>query len=419
MARLPKCMRPAPKPVTEIPRLEVDEEGLPVVDTELAYDYMITTNALADSARLLRDRIDYEIERPHGAETPLAERLRFATATRIVDKIANDLELGWQNYKPDTNQAHKDMPPQEARRHVLGRILKVTNAEFDTLSSLVGDAMLEAICQEDTPTRGVNRLGDAEQGVDEGVKLARRVVDEVFSELIADEPARGYDGMGQARDKAICAAIDMFNTQSEVNMPSAPDTTTLPGIFEYCYIGVAQSYMERALGLVAHGAGSGKPQDFDTHDRMPNLAMAGAVLSELRLPQYYDPKTHLEPYHGFEEVERLDRAESPAAIQFREIRRVAEVIKESLLSGELYSETIDKYQMLASSVFNDLASDGAPVTAEVVNPGARSVSRLMNGIIAGFHLQVRAADGHQVDLKDPYRQGPPRHFAIPLQFTRQ
>lgn len=381
---------------------------------ELHFSQVVTTSVLMDASRMIRDRMDYQLERPmheKGERVPrMAEQVRYATSASILRAVANDMESALEDYKPVPGRVFAGHSPQQARRMEIANIAGYTMAAFDEVAGICGDAVMAHLFSEEDPSRAFDRANGGQRAVDAGVVQARKMLLEVFDDLHNDTPCSSYDNSAAQRQEAVYVGVQVAQEMVLLNAPKRPDRRTLRGTFEHIYLRTTMNAVEKAFNLFAQGSPTEPP------GQSHMLHMAGAVLTEMGIVQRNGGAVYRQAEHAWQENERRDKAESVASTQFREMKLAMIAITQSLADGELYEEVMDAYQQEAARRFPKVKNP--PRHEDMYRATIDTVISMTGSIALQMDVLTRHYDGYIVDPDQPSNRTSPRMVAVPVSYTR-
>lgn len=325
------------------------------ISDDAYFDVVVNTNVYADLHRILQDRLDCDFSTPASANEFDPAEISRRSAHAVISDTADAVALKWKDFAPNAEAVLlSEMTPLEARQAAICGLKETLAYEAVDADAGVRTEIIEAY--QDRRKVGVELTDETLQAaVTDGIAKGRKVIAGMFEWLEEDEPSRNYPDAAEQRAKAIQTSWEITCKHVQARIPEEEEPKDLEAVYRLAYLDVAQNAMLGAFNLMAKGT---TDPDSDVHDT-PRL-FAGSIMTELGIPQPY-----IDPGPDADEEEQLKEegmsapptpmngeiAESPQAVQMRELMMVFNAIGEDVLIGELRKDVKKTFKRMAREAF--------------------------------------------------------------------
>lgn len=419
-----------------------DKENRKREKAERRFDEVVATNVFADVHRLLTDRVDIDFTAPASLNANDPAEVTRRAAVAVLEDMADDVAVKWRDFEPEAGH-WSGKTAKEARHEMIWQVRSMIEDEFPPhedgrkrTAALSGreSSIAEEITGFYEESRDPDRLPAAEmqRAVKAGILQAKQVAFDVFDELAMDCPSVTHPQAHIVRDGAIADVWSMVARHVQQHVPEDVELPVAPAEhYRLCYLDVAQTALSHAFHLAALGT-----KDNSEVPEEPYL-FAGAILTQMGLPQQYvDPELDEEELVAMYGEDARDPdfeapptpsngelAESPRAVQQRELMLVVQTISESLAAGALRKEVKRQFNKQGrdfagseESRFSSIEEAALAYTHPGVLPRKPLVSKeekaagwgaaadMLDEILGDMMVEIKASDGYVVDrsqLKTP------------------
>lgn len=369
-------------------------------------DYVVNSNVLGDLHRVLQDRLDCQYSMPVAGFDffTRAEISRRATFL-LLDDAATSVAVRWRDFEPEpVDWAASE--PLEARQQVIASLRNSLEEEAPSIESGVRTDMLDWYEEERKPGCKLSPEEIADS-IEQGITHGRAVLDGLLTELEQDEPRRDYPGAADHRVTALNVCWDIVAKHMKDHVPEELDE--LPknpaALYRIALFDVGQTALHQAFNLAAFGV-----VDAESGDRAAPRMFAGSILTELNIPQLYDDPDDEDPV-ARAKAEKAgeplvpcpcngEPAETPQAVQVREMFMTCSIIGNDLAGGELKEEVRDRFRMLAGLAFGaQPVPKGFTATTAMKKKAYDAFWDVLDEIRGDMNVEIKAGDGFVIDRR--------------------
>lgn len=383
------------------------------------FDIVVMSNIYADYHRILMDRMDCDFDTPASANELDPAEITRRTAYGFLSDMADSVALKWKDLQANPEAQLDAGTPLEARQQAIQGFRQTLEAERADQQASVRTEVLEYYEDRNKVGSGLTDEILAE-AVEKGLLKGKEVLDSMMEWLEQDEPSMNYPQAHEQRLAAIDTCWEIVAKHIKTRIPEEQEPTKdLASLYRIAYLDVAQNALYQAFNLAT--VGMREPVEGTTDE--PRL-FAGSIMTELNIPQpFIDPGPDADEAAAMKEEGFTpppqpmngEVAESPQAVQIRELTMVFNAIGEDLLYGELRRDVKRRFKELAELAFEPDAPEfitpelwalslNEPKPALDLKVGKKvkaaaqdEADEMIRDIVADMVVEMKAQDGWVLD----------------------